>query len=408
MKLTAKEILERGVEEIIEKKHLKKTLSSKKKLRIKYGIDPTDPRLHLGHGACLLKLKAFQELGHIPILIIGDFTAQIGDASDKPRARKPLSQKEAQENARFYLKEFSKIIDLKKAEVYQNSKWLKKLKLQNFISLASHFTAQQMIQRRNFKERWERGEAIGVHEILYPILQGYDSVMVKADVEIGGFDQLFNLKVGREIQKIFGQTPQDIMTLKMLPGPDGKKMSKSEGNAIFLNDPPEQMYGKIMRIDDSLVLPYFELCTFYPIKKALKMIQEAKEAKINFKEIKSILAQEIVSLFWNKREAQRAREYFERIFKEKKLPEKIPSFELKAGEYSILDILIKSGQIFSKSEAKRLISQGGVKIYLKDGKARVIKDWHEKIKLENEIVARIGKRKFVRFLCQDSYQKRAN
>jgi len=401
MKLSIEDILERGVEEVIEKEHLKKALASKKKLRIKYGIDPTDPRLHLGHAACLLKLKEFQELGHIPVLIIGDFTAQIGDASDKPKARKPLSQKEAQENARFYLKEFGKVIDLKKAEVYQNSKWLKKIKIQNFISLVSHFTAQQMIQRRNFKERWERGEAIGVHEVLYPILQGYDSVMVRADVEIGGFDQLFNLKIGREVQRIFSQKPQDIITLKMLPGPDGKKMSKSEGNAIFLNDPPEEMYGKIMAIDDSLILLYFELCTFYPIKQVLKMIQKAKEGKMNFKEIKSILAQEVTSIFWGQKEAQKAKENFEKIFKEKKLPDKIPSLKLKTGDYSILDILVMSGQVSSKSEAKRIILQGGVKIYFHDGKIKVINDWHEKIKFENEIVIRIGKRKFVRFYEKD-------
>ena len=265
------EVLTRGVEKVINLNHLRKRLLSGRKLRIKHGIDPTGPKIHIGRATQLWKLKDFQELGHKIILIIGDFTAQIGDASDKQAMRRPLTAKEVKENMKNYIKQIAKILDIKKVEFHYNSEWLNKLTIKKLLNLAMNFTAQQTIQRRNFKERWERGKPIGLHELAYPLLQGYDSVAVKADVELGGFDQLFNLKIGRDVQKIFGQESQDIMTLKMLFGPDGRKMSTSWGNVINIVDGPDEQFGKIMSMKDELILDYFELCTRIPLEEIKKL-----------------------------------------------------------------------------------------------------------------------------------------
>lgn len=389
-----KELLERGVEEIIEKKSLLKKLKSGKSLRIKHGIDPTGPKIHLGRAAQFWKLKAFQELGHKIILIIGDFTAQIGDASDKTSMRKPLSPKEVKENMKTYTSQIGKILDIKKVEVHRNSEWFNNLKLKDLIPLAMKFTAQQMIQRRNFKQRWEKGKPIGVHELIYPILQGYDSFQVKADVEIGGFDQLFNLKVGREIQRIFGQPPQDIMTLKMLYGLDGRKMSTSWGNVVNILDPPQEMYGKIMSMKDELIGDYFELCTNLSLKEIEKIKTELKLKKLNPRDAKAFLAREIVGLYHGKKAAQKAEEEFNRIFKEKKLPSKIPVFKTSKKEIEILDLLCQTGLSISKSQGKRLILQGGVKI---DGKIKT--NWKERIKLERGMIIQVGKRRFIKIEC---------
>jgi len=390
------EILERGVEKIIEKKSLKKKLTSGKKLRIKLGFDPTGTKIHIGRAIQLWKLRQFQELGHQIVFIIGDFTAQIGDASDKTSMRKPLTEKEIKENMRGYKRQIGKILDLKKTEIHYNSEWFKKLKLKDIISLAMHFTAQQMIQRRNFKERWEKGNPIGVHELLYPILQGYDSLQVKADVEIGGYDQLFNLKVGREIQRMFHQSPQDIMVLKMLYGTDGRKMSTSWGNVITIEDKPSDMYGKIMSMKDELIGDYLELCTTLPLSEIAELKRKIKKGKINPRDAKAYLAREIVSLYWGKEKAQGAEEEFERVFKKRGLPEEMPVFESTQDEIEIVELMVKSGIIHSKSKAKRIIEEGGVKIVEKDGEKR-IKNWKEKINLsKGGIVIKIGKRKFLK------------
>jgi tyrosyl-tRNA synthetase len=386
-----KEILERGVEEIIERESLLKKLKSGKSLRIKHGIDPTGPKIHLGRAAQLWKLKAFQELGHKIVLIIGDFTAQIGDASDKTSMRKPLSPEEVKENMKTYTTQIGKILDMKKVEIHRNSEWFNNLKLKDLIPLAMKFTAQQMIQRRNFKQRWENKKPIGVHELIYPILQGYDSVQVKADVEIGGFDQLFNLKVGREIQRIFGQPPQDIMTLKMLYGLDGRKMSTSWGNVVNILDPPEEMYGKIMSMKDELIGDYFELCTDLSLKEIEKIKTELKLKKLNPRDAKARLAGEIVKLYHGEKAAQKAEEEFNRIFKEKKLPAKIPIFRVSKKALPILDLIFETGLAPSRSQAKRLILQKGVKI---DGETKT--NWKEEIKLKKGMIVQVGKRKFVK------------
>ena len=386
-----KELLEKGVEEIIDRKHLQKRLEAGEKLRIKHGVDPTGKKIHLGRSAQFLKLRAFQELGHQIVLILGDFTAQIGDASDKMAMRKPLSEKEVKENMKDYLKQIGKILDIEKAEIHYNSQWLQKLTIKNLLSLEMKFTAQQMIQRRNFKERWDQGKSIGLHELNYPLFQGYDSVAVKADLEIGGSDQLFNLKVGREIQKIFNQPSQDIMTLKMLPGLDGRKMSTSWGNVVTIVDSADEIYGKLMSLDDKLIPLYFELCTFLSLAQIKEIEGVLKEGKINPKDLKTKLAREIVGFYHGEKKAQRAEEEFNRVFKEKKLPSKIPVFYLTKNIYSFLDLLFDLKQVSSKSEAKRLILQGGVKI-----NGEVKKDWKEEIEIREEMVVQVGKRKFIR------------
>jgi len=386
-----KEILERGIEQVIDKKNLLKKLKSGKKLRIKLGIDPTGPKIHLGRAIQLWKLRNFQDLGHQIVFIIGDFTGQIGDASDKQAMRKPLTEEEIKENLRTYKKQIGKILDLKKVEFHRNSEWLSKLKIKDFLSLAMSFTAQQMIQRRNFRERWEQNKPIGLHELSYPLLQGYDSVMIKADVEIGGFDQLFNLKMGREMQRIFGQPPQDIMTSQMLYGLDGRKMSTSWGNVINITDNPRNMYGKIMSMKDELIEDYLKLTTRFPLKKIEKIKKDLKEEKLNPKEAKSILAKEIIKMYHSKKAGETAEKEFNRVFREKKLPLKIPVFKSSKKSLPILDLLTKANLASSKNEARRLILQGGVKIN------NVIKnDWREIVKISDGMIVKVGKRKFLK------------
>lgn len=387
------ELLTKGVEEIIRKDSLTKKLKSGKKLRIKHGVDPTGPKIHIGRAAQLWKLKEFQAMGHQIVLIIGDFTAQIGDASDKQAMRRPLSEKEVRDNMKGYLKQIGKILDINKAEVHHNSKWLSKLSIKDLINLSMKFTAQQMIQRRNFRERWGQGSPIGLHELNYPLFQGYDSVAVKADVEIGGFDQLFNLKVGREIQRIFGQPPQDIMALKMLFGLDGRKMSTSWGNVINIIDMPKDMYGEIMSMKDGLIMDYFELCTRVSQQELKKIKNNLLIKKVNPRNLKARLAREIVSIYHGERAARKAEREFEQIFKEKKLPLKIPEIKIKERTLNLLDLLVKTKLAPSKSEAKRLILQGGVKIARK-----VQKDWQKSIQLKKGLIIQVGERKFIKLV----------
>ena len=383
------EVLTRGVEKVINLNHLRKRLLSGRKLRIKHGIDPTGPKIHIGRATQLWKLKDFQELGHKIILIIGDFTAQIGDASDKQAMRRPLTAKEVKENMKDYIKQIGKILDIKKVEIHYNSEWLSKLTIKKLLNLAMNFTAQQTIQRRNFKERWERGKPIGLHELAYPLLQGYDSVAVKADVELGGFDQLFNLKAGRDIQKIFGQESQDIMTLKMLFGLDGRKMSTSWGNVINITDKSEEQFGKIMSMKDELILDYFELCTRIPLEEIKKMGKELKKNQINPRDLKLKLAREIVRLYHGKKAAKRAEKEFRRVFERKELPSRIPNISIKVKKLNILNLLVETKLTSSKSEAKRLILQKAVKI---NG---VLKEnWQEIIEIKNGMVIQVGKRRF--------------
>lgn len=386
-----KDLLTKRVEEITDRKSLEQKLLSGKKLRIKHGMDPTGPKIHLGRAIPLRKLRDFQDMGHKIVLIIGDFTAQIGDASDKNAMRRALTEKEIKENMKDYKNQIGVILDLKKTEIRYNSEWFKRLNIKELLALSMRFTAQQMIERRNFKERWDSHKPIGLHELFYPVLQGYDSVAVKADVEIGGYDQLFNLQAGREIQRIFGQKPQDIITCKMLLGLDGRKMSTSWGNIISIVDKPDDMFGKTMSMKDELILPYLELCTNTPSEKIEKIEKAIRTGKINPRNAKAELARKIVELYHGEKSAEAAEKEFEKIFKEKKTPSIVPVFKIKKKEFSILDILTESNTLPSKNEARRLIEQGGLKI---DGK--VWKEWKKKIKIDKEILIQAGKRKFLK------------
>lgn len=389
------EIVTRGVEKIIDKEHLVKALKKGKPLRIKLGFDPTGPKLHLGRAIVLWKLKAFQDLGHQIVFIMGDFTGQVGDASDKQEMRKNLTSEDIENNLKHYKEQAAKILDIEKAEIHRNSEWLNKLSFKEFVSIAKHFTSQQMIQRRNFKERWDQGKPIGLHELTYPILQGYDSVMVKADLELGGYDQLFNLKVGREMQRFFGQEPQDIMTTQMLYGLDGRKMSTSWGNVINILDSPEEMYGRVMSMKDALIENYLRLTSQLPLSQVKQITQDLKHKKINPKEAKSILGKALVSLYYNEQAAQQAEANFNKVFREKQLPEDIPLFKTKKGSWPILDLITKAGLVSSKSQAKRLVLQGGISLI--DGKKELrIEDWQKEIKLKDGLVIKAGKRKFAR------------
>jgi len=387
-----KEILERGVEEVIEKENLIKKLKSGKKLRIKFGIDPTANILHLGHSVCLLKLRELQDLGCRIIFLIGDFTARIGDPTGRTTKRVPLSTKEIKKNMRDYQKQASLILNMDKVEIRYNSEWLDKLALRQMMLLATRVTYSQISARADFKKRLREDKDFTLEEFMYPVLQGYDSVELKADVEIGGTDQKFNMLMGRRIQKRYGQKPQDIITCSLLEGLDGKeKMSKSLNNYIALSENPNKMYGKIMSIPDGLIKRYFELVTRLDEKEIEKILKEEPRVA------KAKLAREIVTLYYNKKEAQGAEKEFNRIFKEKKLPTKIPEFKTKKEEVLILDLIFNSNLASSKSQAKRLILEKGVKI-----NGKLITDWKEKIKLKNGMIISVGKRKFVKVLVQPS------
>ncbi len=392
------EILTRGVEEIIVKEDLKKKLLSGKKLRIYFGVDPTGFDLHLGHAVVLWKLRDLQELGHEVILLIGDFTARIGDPSGKDATRKPLTEKEVRANMKDYKKQASKILDFTKVKIKYNSQWLSKLKFADILKLASQFTVQQMIQRDMFQRRINENLPISVQEFMYPLMQGYDSVAMDVDLEIAGNDQMFNMLAGRTLQKIYNNKDKDILTTKLLLGTDGRKMSKTFNNFIALNDSPAEMFGKIMSMKDELVPEYFELATKLPKGE----IDEIKKNE-NPRDQKAVLAKEIVKMYHGEKKAQKAEEEFNKIFRDKELPTDIPVFQIPKGypkkTYPILDLLFDSKLVSSKSDAKRLIEQNAVEIQTGDKKGKVT-DWKKEINLENEMVIKVGSRRFVKIVLK--------
>lgn len=384
------EILSRNVEDIIVKENLKEKLLSGKELRVKFGIDPTGPSIHLGRAVPLWKLKAFQELGHKIVIIVGDFTATIGDPSDKLEKRPMLDKKTIERNMKDYKKIIGKFIDLKKAEFKYNSSWLKKLNFAEICELAESFSVQQMSARRNFKDRIEKGIDISLREFLYPLMQGFDSVAVKADIEIGGFDQLFNLKAGRVIQKHYGKNEQDILTTKMLEGTDGRKMSTSWGNVILVTDEPNDMFGKIMSVSDDLIIKYFYLATDVSLSEINKIETEMKNGS-NPRDAKILLGKKIVSLYYGEQKAKQAEENFIKTFQNKEIPEEIMEVKIESGE-KLSDLLLRSGLVDSKSDFSRLVKQGGVHS-LEDEKT--IDDQNI---LASVGVYKIGKRRFVKII----------
>lgn len=391
------EVLTRGVEEVIVKDNLFKRLKSGKKLRIKLGIDPTGSVLHLGHAVVLRKLKDFQDLGHLVIFLIGDFTARIGDPTGRSASRKPMTGKEIADNMKSYTKQAGLILDMEKVEIRFNSEWLNKLNFQELIMLASKITYAQMAQRADFKERIKSDQDLSLQEFMYPMMQGYDSVALKADVEIGGTDQKFNLLMGRQIQKRYNQEPQDVITCPLLEGlSGGDKMSKSLGNYIALTDKAEDMYGKIMSLTDGLIIRYFELCADLSAEEIMKIKQDLTGGKVNPRDYKMKLASAIVRIYHGEKKAKEAEEYFVKVFQKKEAPEEVRIVEVKnfgiIKEESLAGILLIAELAKSRSEAKRLILQGGIKV-----NNEIIKDINYKIKeLNSEVLIQRGKGQFVK------------
>jgi len=362
-------LLRRGVAEIIVEEEFRRLLLSGRSLRFKLGLDPSCPDIHLGHAVVLRKLRRFQEMGHKVILIIGDWTAQIGDPTGAQATRPVLSRDEVLANARTYLDQFFKIVDPERTEIRWQSEWYDRFTLSDMISLARKFTVAQLLSREDFAERMKAGRQITLSELIYPILQAYDSVVVRADVECGGIDQKFNCLMGRELQRMMGVPPQQILLTPLLRGLDGKrKMSKSLGNYIGIADPPEEMYGKVMSIPDELIMEYFELLTDVPEEELSEMEEDLKRRRKNPMELKKRLAFEITSQFHSEEAARRAQEHFERVFQRRELPAEAPSFALAASRLEekpsslLVSILVESGLAGSRSEAKRLIRDGAVEI----------------------------------------------
>lgn len=384
------DILNIGVEEIIEKEHLLSAMKTGRPLNIKFGIDPTMPDLHLGHSVPLRKLRQFQDLGHIAILIIGDATAMVGDPSGRSETRKMLGSADIKKNMKNYLKQAGKILDIKKTKVVYNSKWLNN-NMVTILELSKAGTIQQILHRSDFKKRIENDQDITLLETLYPLLQGYDSVIVKADLEMGGTDQKFNLLTGRRVQRYFKMAEQDVLTLPLLEGTDGvKKMSKSYGNFIALDEKPEDMYGKTMSLPDSLIIKYFNLCTSVSVKEIAEMKNEIDLQRLNPKKAKMRLAYEVVKIYHGEKKAKEAEENFINTFQKKEIPDSIE--EIKCGKGELLsEVLVGNKFLSSKGEWRRLVLENAVHDLLKD---KNISDVN--LKTEENLTLRIGKKRFIK------------
>ncbi len=392
-------LLTRGAEETISeeefKKKLKKSIETGKPLRIKLGIDPTGSELHIGHAVPLRKLKQFQDLGHQVVFLIGTFTARIGDPTGKSETRKMLSAEEISQNIKNYLNQLKLILDLDKTEIVYNGEWLEKLSLEEGLKLLSQFTVSQMVSREDFSKRLKNNQPVSLVEFMYPILQGYDSIAIEADVELGATEQKFNLLRGRDLQKNAGQEQQTCIMLPILEGLDGvNKMSKSLDNYIGITEAPNDMFGKVMSISDELMFRYYELATEVPMDEIEKLKQGIQDGSVHPMNAKKRLGEEIIKLYYDEEEAKKAREWFENVFSNKKLDVDMPEAKLAVGEIGIIDLLVKELEWFkSTSDARRLIKQGGFKI---DGEA--IKDVNAIIKINDGMVVRAGKKKMVRVI----------
>lgn len=390
-KLKVEELLSRGVENVFPSvDFLRDLLMSDKKLTLYTGYDPTAPSLHLGHGITMMKLRQFQDLGHKVIMLIGDFTAMIGDPTDKSAARRKLTPEDVRANWQNYKAQASNILRFdgdNPVEVKFNSEWLAKLSFADVVDLASHFTVQRMMERDMFEKRWEVGQPIYLHEFMYPLMQGYDSVAMNVDGEVGGNDQTFNMLAGRHLMYDLKNKEKFVLTIKLLTDNTGKKMSKSEGNIIAMDDSPEDMFGKVMSWPDEMIINAFVLCTYVPMNEIKKM-EEAMADGVNPRDYKIKLAQEITSAFLGAEAAQKGYEYFTTVFQSKELPNDIPEFEVDTT--SVIDALLASGAVSTRSDARRQIEQGGVKI-----NGEVVTDIDSKLPVTGDkILLQKGKRFF--------------
>jgi len=388
------EILKKNCVDLVSEEELLERLKEGRPLRVKLGVDPSRPDLHLGHAVVLRKLKQFQQLGHQIVLIIGDFTAMIGDPSGKSTTRPMLSREEVVENARSYAEQAFLILDREKTEIRYNNEWLGSMSFADVVKLAGKYTVARMLEREDFAKRYAEGTPISVSEFLYPLAQAYDSVAIQADVELGGTDQLFNLMVGRKIQEEYGLKSQIVMTMPIIEGTDGKlKMSKSYNNYVGLTDQPKDMYGKLMSIPDELIVKYARLLTDVSDDILKKMEEEIDKKIVNPRDYKMWLAREIVTQFYGQEKAREAESYFVTVFQKKEMPDEMIEKSVEHGRYNIVDLLDNLG-IGTRSEIKRLISQGGV--YLDNNRIDNIKS---SVEINDEHILRVGKRLFIKIVA---------
>ncbi len=383
-------ILTRGVAEIIVKEELLQKLRSGKPLRLKQGFDPSKPDLHIGHAVGLRKLRQLQDLGHQVVLIVGDWTAQIGDPSGRDESRTMLTPEEVKANAQTYMDQFFKIVDRSRTEVRWQSEWFGKFTLADVFNLTSRFTLAQMMAHETFRKRWESGSPLTLMELMYPLLQAYDSIAIQADVEFGGTDQKFNILCGRELQAMLGQRPQDVFLVPLLPGTDGRKMSKTFGNTVDLSMPPDQMYGKLMSISDEMLMDYLTLVTDIPDEELAQIETDLRAGAVNPRDVKMRLAREVVGYIHSPEDAARAEEEFLRVFQRRELPSDMPEFTVPPQGLNIVDLMVQAGTAATKSEARRLIQQGGVRL------DDAVVDSVDRLVEPKEAVLQVGKRRFVR------------
>ncbi|MCM8746666.1 tyrosine--tRNA ligase [Thermomicrobium sp. CFH 73360] len=386
-------LLTRGTVDVVVRERLRARLLGDRPLRVKLGVDPTRPDIHLGHYVCFRKLREFQSLGHQVVVIIGDWTARIGDPSGRSAQRPMLTAEEVAANAQTYLDQFFKVVDVSRAEIVWQSTWFGTFTLEDVIRLASKYTVAKLLTREDFARRYEQGSAISITELLYPLLQAYDSVAIQADVEIGGTDQLFNLLVGRDIMREYGLEPQDVLTVPLLVGTDGTlKMSKSYGNYIAVNELPEEMFGKIMSIPDHVLGDYLRLLTDLPDEEIDDMVARMATGSLNPRDVKERLATIIVSDLHSPEAAARARDYFHRVHRLRELPEELPEIAVPT-RARVIDYIVRAGFARTNNEARRLVLQGGVRL---DGQR--VDDPEAVLELREPIVLQVGKRRFARLV----------
>ena len=394
------DVIKKGTVEIIPEDELvqkiEKSIKEKIPLKIKLGCDPSRPDLHIGHSVVLNKLREFQDFGHTAILIIGDYTGMIGDPSGKKKTRPQLTFEETRQNGISYFEQASKILDKEKTKILYNSEWLSKLTLEKLIGIMSKFTVQRILERDDFTKRLKEQTEISLHEILYPIMQGYDSVAIDSDVELGGTDQKFNNLIGRDMQKRFGKEPQVVLLMPLLEGTDGsEKMSKSLGNAIGISDAPKDIFGKAMSIPDTLIYKYFELGTRLPLERLQHIKSILEDPNTNPRNVKRELAYELVKLYYDEETAEKAKEEFDTIFVKKEIPDDIPELELNIKDKKLIDLIFENNLTDSKSNARRLIEQGGISI---NGKK--LTDINFIFNNEGVYIIKVGKKKFLRVIIK--------
>lgn len=387
-------LIKQRTAEVISEEELIQKLEHKKKLRVKLGIDPSAPEIHLGLSVVLRKLRQFQDLGHTAVLVVGDFTGMIGDPSGVSKTRPKLTKNQVKKNMAKYKEQIFRICDPKKTEFTYNSKWLGKLTMYDFMELASKYTVARVLERDDFSQRLKEGIPVFMHEIIYPLCQGYDSVAIKADVELGGTDQKFNLLVGRELLRTFDMEPQIVLTMPLLEGTDGvRKMSKSFDNYIGITELPHEMFGKVMSIPDELIIKYFELTTDAFPHKIEECRNALVEGSMNPRDAKIDLAKTLVRMYHSAAAAQAAANEFQKVFSKKEIPEHLTEFHIKEKELNIIDLLVQSGLMNSRGEAKRKVREGAIDV---DGEH--VKDINHTVKLTKPIIIKAGKRAFLKVI----------